>query len=83
MEMEEERKSILKRLEEKQTASAREADEAEEKNKGVCKILDQVRAGQCTIRAEMHTHLKGMCTFVKTVQESILRKKVGGNKFEG
>lgn len=49
LEMEEERKKILKSLEEKQTNASKEADDFEAKMKSVNKILDQLKAGElCT-----------------------------------
>ncbi|XP_071946194.1 coiled-coil domain-containing protein 63-like [Antedon mediterranea] len=44
-EMETQRKTILKSLEEKQTNSAKDADDFDSKTKGVNKILDQLKAG--------------------------------------
>jgi len=46
IELEDQRKKILKELEEKQNASASDADEFEQKNKEISKILDQLRAGE-------------------------------------
>lgn len=43
--MEEERKKILKSLEERQTSASKDADEYESKLKSVNKILDQLKAG--------------------------------------
>ena len=43
--LEEQRKVILKQLEEKQNVAHKEADEYEQKHKEVAKILDQLKAG--------------------------------------
>ncbi|KAK2148881.1 hypothetical protein LSH36_477g01000 [Paralvinella palmiformis] len=45
VELEEQRKAILKTLDEKQSHAAQKADEFDEKYKEVSKILDQLRAG--------------------------------------
>ena len=45
MEMEAQRKVILKQLEDKQVKASKEADDYEVKVKSVNKILDQLRAG--------------------------------------
>ncbi|XP_013064556.2 coiled-coil domain-containing protein 63-like [Biomphalaria glabrata] len=45
IELESQRKQILRSLEEKQTKASREADEYEQKHKEVSKILDQLKAG--------------------------------------
>lgn len=45
IELEDQRKKILKELEDKQAGSSKEADEYEQKNKEISKILDQLRAG--------------------------------------
>ncbi|XP_013397891.1 coiled-coil domain-containing protein 63-like [Lingula anatina] len=45
IEMEKQRKIILKQLEERQAAASKSADEYDEKYKGTSKILDQLKAG--------------------------------------
>jgi DNA-binding transcriptional MerR regulator len=45
VELEEQRKAILKTSDEKQSHAAQKADEFDEKYKEVSKILDQLRAG--------------------------------------
>lgn len=45
VEMESQRKQILKKLEEKQIKASQEADEYETKLKSVNKIIDQLKAG--------------------------------------
>lgn len=45
LELESQRKTILKELEDKQNRASKDADEYEEKNKAISKILDQLRAG--------------------------------------
>ncbi|KAK3087593.1 hypothetical protein FSP39_007948 [Pinctada imbricata] len=45
IELEDQRKKILKELEDKQTVCSRDADDYEQKNKEISKILDQLRAG--------------------------------------
>lgn len=47
VEMESQRKHILKQLEERQVVASKEADEYEQKNKEISKILDQLRDGEC------------------------------------
>ncbi|KAJ8321073.1 hypothetical protein KUTeg_002660 [Tegillarca granosa] len=44
LELESQRKTILKELEDKQNKASKDADEYEEKNKAISKILDQLRA---------------------------------------
>ena len=46
VELEEQRQSILKGLEEKQAAASKMADEFKEKYRGIMKITDQLRAGK-------------------------------------
>ena len=46
VELEEQRQTILKNLEDKQTSSSKQADEFNEKYTGVMKIIDQLRAGK-------------------------------------
>ena len=43
--MEKDRQVILKQLEERQTAAAKAADNADENYKAVLKVLDQLRTG--------------------------------------
>ena len=45
IEMEEQRKTILKELEEQQTTAVKEKGEYSEKHAGVMKIIDQLKAG--------------------------------------
>ena len=45
VELEEQRKAILKTLDEKQSLASQKADEFDQKHKEVSKILDQLRAG--------------------------------------
>ena len=56
VELEAQRKSILKHLEDKQTYASKLADEYDEKYKSVMKILDQLRAGEIS-RAERRERL--------------------------
>ena len=46
IELEDQRKRILKELEDKQTVSSRDADEYEKKHTEISKILDQLRKGR-------------------------------------
>lgn len=46
IELEDQRKKILKELEEQQLVCSQEADEYSKKNKEISKILDQLRAGK-------------------------------------
>lgn len=48
IELEEQRKVILKQLEEKEASASHDADEYEQKYKEVAKILDQLKAGIAT-----------------------------------
>jgi Zn-dependent oligopeptidase len=45
VELEEQRKAILKKLDQKQSHAAEKANEHDQKHKEVSKILDQLRAG--------------------------------------
>ena len=46
VELEEQRRQILKNLEDKQAAASKDANDFDEKHKSVAKILDQLNAGE-------------------------------------
>ena len=47
--LEEQRKKILKELEEKQISSSKDADESQKKHTEISKIIDQLRRGKFTM----------------------------------